>query len=98
MNTNFSPQWRNLPAIKKTDYEERAQKQNEENQAQFLSESMPHSPASNHGSISDKNENILYECMWDGCDYQFEDQADLLEHLAVEPAGHIQQTFRNKGT
>lgn len=59
---------------------------------------MPQSPASNHGSVSDKNENILYECMWDGCDHQFEDQSDLLEHLAVEPAGHIQQTLRNRGT
>lgn len=58
---------------------------------------MPHSPASNHGSISDKNENTLYECMWDSCDHQFEDVTDLLEHLAVEPAGHIQQTFRNRG-
>ncbi|XP_035230777.1 protein polybromo-1-like isoform X3 [Stegodyphus dumicola] len=89
-------EWRNLPVSKKTDYEERAQKQNEETQAQLLSESMPQSPASNQGSTSDKNENILYECMWDGCDHQFEDQTDLIEHLAVEPGGHIQQTFRNK--
>ncbi|XP_015918691.2 protein polybromo-1 isoform X3 [Parasteatoda tepidariorum] len=91
-------EWRNLPIVKKADYEERAQKQNEETQSHFLNESsMPHSPASTQGSTSDKNENILYECMWDGCDHQFEDQTDLIEHLAVEPGGHIQQTFKGKG-
>ncbi|XP_054712195.1 LOW QUALITY PROTEIN: protein polybromo-1-like [Uloborus diversus] len=94
-------EWRNLPIAKKADYEDRAAKQNEETQQLNLlgAESMPQSPASNHGSCAstgDRNENILYECLWDGCDHQFEDQVDLVEHLAVEPGGHIQQTFRNK--
>ncbi|GIY61633.1 protein polybromo-1 [Caerostris extrusa] len=89
-------EWRNLPASKKADYEERAQKQNEETQAQLLNESsLPHSPASTQGS--ERAENIVYECLWDSCDHQFEDQTDLIEHLAVEPSGHIQQTFKNKG-
>ncbi|GFY58398.1 protein polybromo-1 [Trichonephila inaurata madagascariensis] len=89
-------EWRNLPVSKKADYEERAQKQNEETQAQLLNESsLPHSPASTQGS--ERTENVIYECMWDGCDHQFEDQTDLIDHLAAEPSGHIQQTYKTKG-
>ncbi|GFS52555.1 protein polybromo-1 [Trichonephila clavipes] len=89
-------EWRNLPVSKKADYEERAQKQNEETQAQLLNESsLPHSPASTQGS--ERTEHVIYECMWDGCDHQFEDQTDLIDHLAAEPSGHIQQTYKTKG-
>jgi len=37
---------------------------------------------------------ILYECMWDFCDYQFKDLADLIEHLTIEPDGHVQQAYK----
>ncbi|KAG8184625.1 hypothetical protein JTE90_022674 [Oedothorax gibbosus] len=91
-------EWRNLPLLRKTDYEERAQRQNEEAQSQLMNEGMPQSPAgSTQGSTqSERNENLLYECLWDNCDHQFEDQSDLIEHLAVEPNGHIQMTFKNR--
>lgn len=93
-------EWRNLPQTQKTEYEDRAQKQNEETTAaaaarEIGNDSMPQSPASGHGSnhSTDKSENILYECLWDGCDYQFEDQQDLIDHLVVEPNGHVHQTY-----
>ena len=31
----------------------------------------------------------VFECAWDGCDYQFEDQDDLLTHVN-ETSGHLQ--------
>ena len=31
----------------------------------------------------------MFECAWDGCDYQFEDQDDLLTHV-TETSGHLQ--------
>ena len=58
--------------------------------AAAAAESLPHSPASAHSQI----ENAIYECHWENkCDFQFEDAADLLDHLTSEPNGHVWQSF-----
>jgi protein polybromo-1 len=41
------------------------------------------------------NPDIIYECLWDGCDWQFEELNDLIEHCVSEPGGHVQQHFVN---
>ncbi|XP_023214258.1 non-histone chromosomal protein 6-like [Centruroides sculpturatus] len=93
-------EWRNLPAAQKAEYEDRAQKQNEENAAKEGFDSLPHSPASAHGDSGkggnpEKGENMVYECQWEGCDYQFEDHQDLIDHLITEPNGHVHISYQN---
>ncbi|XP_063225388.1 protein polybromo-1 isoform X25 [Bacillus rossius redtenbacheri] len=34
-------------------------------------------------------ENHVFECLWDSCDWQFEDIADCFDHAAAEPHGHV---------
>ncbi|XP_076317275.1 protein polybromo isoform X4 [Tachypleus tridentatus] len=94
-------EWRNLPAATKAEYEERAQKQNEEMAAKETTESGPQSPASGHGDNKssnlaggEKGENTVYECSWDSCDHQFEDLQDLIDHLLTEPNGHVHLTYK----
>ncbi|XP_044737785.1 protein polybromo-1 isoform X3 [Chrysoperla carnea] len=36
---------------------------------------------------------FVYECLWDDCDYQFEDLSDLLEHCIQDDKGHVQLHF-----
>ncbi|XP_076040518.1 protein polybromo isoform X4 [Oratosquilla oratoria] len=35
------------------------------------------------------NPDTVFECMWESCDFQFEDLADLSDHLMAEGTGHI---------
>lgn len=80
-------EWRNLPPSQKTEYEERAQKMNEETAAkEAAAESIPHSPASGES---------VYECAWDNCDFQFEDQQDFIEHLIQETSGHVYRSYQH---
>ncbi|KAK4337204.1 hypothetical protein RND71_043303 [Anisodus tanguticus] len=80
-------EWKRLPLGTKQDYERRAQKQNESNKeaAKLLAESEAYS-----GSY---NENIVYECNWEKCDFQCEDSQDLLEHLTQDPLGHVWRQY-----
>ncbi|XP_054159382.1 protein polybromo-1-like isoform X2 [Oppia nitens] len=91
-------EWKNLPLPQKAEYEQKAQRQNEEtarevaaaNAAAALANDMPNSPASTPSGI----ENAVYECRWESkCDFQFEESSDLLEHLISEPNGHVWQSF-----
>lgn len=87
-------EWKNLPQNQKSEYEQKAQRQNEESAkeaaaAAAAAESLPHSPASSNTHI----ENATYECHWEKCDFQFEETSDLLEHLIQEPAGHVWQSY-----
>lgn len=81
--------WKSLPTDTKTEYERRAQKQNElamkEAAKLAEAESMPHS-----GVL---HANLLYECNWESCDYQFEDVNDLSEHLIHETNGHVWKSY-----
>jgi protein polybromo-1 len=84
-------EWKNLPGETKTEYEKKAQKQNEETarEAAREAEVILQSPA---GSLPP--EHALIECHWESkCDYQFEDTQDLLEHLTGEPMGHVWRTY-----
>ncbi|XP_077556575.1 protein polybromo isoform X3 [Haemaphysalis longicornis] len=35
----------------------------------------------------------VYECMWDGCDASYDNQQDLVEHLAQDPNGQVYQSY-----
>uniref|UniRef100_T1J6Q3 Polybromo-1 n=1 Tax=Strigamia maritima TaxID=126957 RepID=T1J6Q3_STRMM len=80
-------EWRNLPPATKSEYEERAQKMNEESAAkEVAAENLPNSPASG---------DAIYECNWDNCDYQFEDHQDFVEHLIQEASGHVHRSYQH---
>lgn len=52
-----------------------------------LLESMPDGGASGLMGVPD---NAVYECHWENkCDYQFENNLDLFDHLTAEPNGHV---------
>lgn len=38
---------------------------------------------------------LVYECCWENCDYQFEDMSDCIEHSVGEQTGHVQTFFAN---
>ncbi|XP_033610687.1 protein polybromo-1 isoform X6 [Cryptotermes secundus] len=40
-------------------------------------------------------ENLVFECCWDNCDWQFEDLTDCIDHCIQEPNGHVHQHFAN---
>ncbi|XP_014213289.1 protein polybromo-1 isoform X3 [Copidosoma floridanum] len=79
-STNQYETWRKLAPAEKSVWEERANKLNEENEGL-------------RGAISMRD--LVYECCWDTCDWQFEDMADCIEHSVVEPTGHVQTYFAN---
>lgn len=37
----------------------------------------------------------VFECCWDGCDWQFEDMTDCIDHCIAEQNGHVQSSFTN---
>ncbi|XP_021953815.1 protein polybromo-1 isoform X3 [Folsomia candida] len=37
----------------------------------------------------------IFECVWDGCEWQFEDALDLIEHCVQEPKGHVPSFFKD---
>jgi protein polybromo-1 len=107
----LSWQWRNLPAQEKQCWEERAAKVNEESAAKFaqeeaaaLASASPTSAAAmlvkpimnlNNCSQDQAIENLVFECCWDNCDWQFEDLTDCIDHCIQEPNGHVHQHFAN---
>jgi hypothetical protein len=107
----FCWQWRNLPAQEKQCWEERAAKVNEESAAKFALEeaaaaaaaspnlvtSMLVKPAMSLNNCSQDQaiENLVFECCWDNCDWQFEDLTDCIDHCIQEPNGHVHQHFAN---
>ncbi|UYV65948.1 PBRM1, partial [Cordylochernes scorpioides] len=85
--------WRNLSAAQKAEYDDKAQKQNEEISAlgKEMPDMCPPSPAT---ATSDPASNV-FECHWDQCDYQFEEMQDLADHLLGDSIGHLYQTYPN---
>jgi len=88
-------EWRNLPAHMKSEYEEKSQRLNEETAAEMArnggdpsSSSAPGTPSTAAGSHAD----VIYECCWQKCPWQYEDINDLTDHLLQEPNGHVQST------
>ncbi|XP_025829015.1 protein polybromo-1 isoform X3 [Agrilus planipennis] len=86
-------EWRSLPAIEKQSWEEKATKMNEENKAQLLIDEIANPTPPPPPPPVD----IVYECLWDGCDFQFEDISDCIEHTIKDrdnQQGHVQSFFQ----
>ncbi|XP_022920699.1 protein polybromo-1 isoform X3 [Onthophagus taurus] len=81
-------EWRSLATSEKQAWEERATKLNEESKAAFV-EDQCSSPIVN-------NPDHIYECLWDNCDFQFEEIADCLEHCVKDKdsQGHVHSYFQ----
>lgn len=101
-------EWRSLPAPEKLAWEEKASKLNEETKAMLLDEQCA-SPASINPDQVLKTSILqqissftliffpqIYECLWDNCDYQFEEIQDCIEHCIKdkESQGHVQSHFQ----
>lgn len=87
-------EWKSLPSTEKQQWEEKASKLNEETKALLLLDEQCSSPAP-------PPVDLIFECLWDNCDYQFEEQADLIEHCIKdkESQGHVQAFFQeNQGS
>lgn len=67
-------------------YEERANRLNEENYPQWRQQTLQ-APPPPEGS------DLIWECGWDNCDWQFEDQSDCLDHAVADQYGHVQTFF-----
>ncbi|XP_049837847.1 protein polybromo-1 isoform X3 [Schistocerca gregaria] len=86
-------EWRNLPAQEKQVWEERAAKVNEETAAKLESENCPSPTPAGTGNSGNAGPDTIYECLWDNCDWQFEDQTDCIDHCVNESSGHVQAHF-----
>ena len=95
-------EWRNLPAHVKADFEERAQRMNEETAAEIARTSVdgiaPGTPSLGNAAASmPAHADLIFECCWQKCDFQFEDINDLTDHLLLEPHGHVLTTVNPNG-
>ncbi|KAK2578508.1 hypothetical protein KPH14_002062 [Odynerus spinipes] len=79
-------EWRKLPAGEKQAWEERAIKMNEDG-GQLKGTSI----TVGTNALQD----VVYECCWDNCDWQFEDMTDCIDHCIAEQNGHVQSSFTN---
>ncbi|KAK3930738.1 Protein polybromo-1 [Frankliniella fusca] len=93
-------EWRNLPQEVKTAWEEKASKMNEEMQAKHAAmEAEAMREASQLATHTVPVTEMLWECCWDTCDYQFEDMSDCIEHCVgsgLDPSGHVHTYFANQ--
>jgi len=88
-------EWKSLPSSVKQSWEDRASKLNEEAAAlrreiddgQNCASPLPANVAGNQ----EPGPALTYECLWDKCDFQFEELADCTEHCLADPTGHIQR-------
>lgn len=94
-------EWRNLPQEVKTQWEEKAAKMNEEMAAKFAKEEAEAN--SQAGQIGPNHivpaGELLWECCWDTCDFQFEEMSDCIEHCVgsgPDPSGHVHTYFANQ--
>ncbi|XP_075148339.1 protein polybromo [Haematobia irritans] len=89
-------EWKNLPSSVKQSWEDRAQRINEETNARR--ELMEETLAMNNNCASpapppEPQQPVLtYECLWDKCDFQFEDSVDCMEHCLADNTGHVQRS------
>nr|QYV43163.1 polybromo [Colaphellus bowringi] len=81
-------EWKSLPQNEKQHWEEKASKLNEETKAMFMLDEQCNSPAAPPADV-------IFECLWDNCDYQFEEVADLIDHCIKdkESQGHVQAFY-----
>jgi protein polybromo-1 len=74
-----------LPAGEKQAWEERAIKMNEDGGQLKGTTSVG----------TNATQDVVYECCWDNCDWQFEDMTDCIDHCIAEQNGHVQSSFIN---
>ncbi|XP_060527189.1 protein polybromo-1 isoform X2 [Cylas formicarius] len=90
-------EWKSLATSEKQVWEERASRLNEETKAQLLLEEQNcPSPAPSGGAAPADQ---VFECLWDNCDYQFEELTDCSEHTikdSKESQGHVQAYFQER--
>ncbi|XP_002020207.2 protein polybromo-1 [Drosophila persimilis] len=88
-------EWKNLPSSVKQSWEDRASKQNEETAALRREIDDTQNSASPSSQVSATQEStgppLTFECLWDKCDFQFEEMPDCTEHCLSEATGHIQR-------
>lgn len=89
-------EWKSLPASVKQSWEDRANKLNEE--AAALRREMDDNlncgsplPQSQTHMQENPSPALTFECMWDKCDFQFEEMSDCTEHCFADATGHIQR-------
>ncbi|CAG9839835.1 unnamed protein product [Diabrotica balteata] len=88
-------EWKSLPTSEKQQWEEKASKLNEETKAlSVLEQDQCGSPAVAQVPPPPPVDQV-FECMWDNCDYQFEEVSDLIEHCVKdkESQGHVQAFY-----
>lgn len=49
-------------------------------------------------AVTGSHADVIYECCWQKCLWQYEDINDLTDHLLQEPNGHVQSTVNANGT
>jgi len=81
-------EWRSLGPSDKQAWEEKASKLNEETKALLVNEEC--------ASPAPIPVDQVYECLWDGCDFQFEEISDCIEHCVKDKdgQGHVQSYFQ----
>ncbi|XP_047493283.1 protein polybromo-1-like isoform X2 [Penaeus chinensis] len=86
-------EWKCLTETDRKLYEDRAHQMNLESAERALSGNGPDSPQTTQSSTPDlplpNNPDVVFECMWESCDYMFEDLYDLSDHLLQENGGHV---------
>ncbi|XP_072395863.1 protein polybromo-1 isoform X2 [Diabrotica undecimpunctata] len=88
-------EWKSLPTSEKQQWEEKASKLNEETKAlSVLEQDQCGSPAVVQVPPPPPVDQV-FECLWDNCDYQFEEVSDLIEHCVKdkESQGHVQAFY-----
>lgn len=91
-------EWKKLSPVDKNMWEERAGRINDETMAKMERELQQQptvitTPIPNNSFIGPQLPDHVWECMWDNCDWMFEDQADCLEHAIAELNGHVASSF-----
>ena len=84
-------EWKRLAIDTKQEYERKAQKQNADSKEQFKLQA--ENDAINSSLGSPTPDNLVFICNWEKCDFQFEDAADLLDHLVQDPTGHVYKAY-----
>lgn len=89
-------EWKSLPQDQRQLWEDRASKINEENKDLIQPDSTATANTSTANTSATESYSMVFECLWDKCDYQFDDASDCLEHCIQEDLGHVQNTFVGK--
>ena len=94
-------QWRNLPTHVKTEYEDRAQRTNEETVADMARNPESNSTTNTPGGAASRHDagdgDVVFDCCWKKCDWQGDEIGELSDHLLQEPNGHVLTTINPNG-